>query len=530
MTAPDDDDPNGGLRKALGAPSEPSAASGATAVPPPLPVKRLPAGSAAPRPAGIPRPDPFQEPSQARLPVGAHPEAKLEYFRQVVRLKDETLERGRNLYSDRVAELEQVRAAAAALSAELSQNKAHATSLGERTEELSRQLAARVNERLQLTAALAEANAKLEGGQRYIEAQNAAFQAQQQALAAAARSAAELEQELGNARRQLAEATASHERSKADQTELALALETAAWRGSSAVASPEVARERERSARALELVETRLAEKLEEERAARAQAEKALQDAQATLERERQAARAGSVSGGGSPSAAMDLHAALAQELEEERAARSQSERAWREAQRIAEEERVGRGAALAALADERKRSPGPLADLHAALGEELDEEKAAREASEKARRQAEGALEEERAARSAVEAALAEEKGTNAALTEEVNLLNAELSEALVAASPDPRGTDLEARIASLERDLERATDERQEAVRRAAESTRTARAPDGAVSSVEREGLKAEINILKKKLVTAEAALEAAASLRQKVMRLEAALRAKK
>jgi hypothetical protein len=467
----------------------------------------------------MPRPDPFQEPPQARLPVGELPEAKLEFFRQVVRLKDETLDRGRTLYADRVAELEQLRPATAALSAELSQLKTRSTALEERAEELSRQLAARVNERLQLARALSEANAKLEGGQKYIEAQNAAHAAQQQGLAAAARRAAELEQELADARRKLAEAAASQERSKADQTELALALETAAWRGSSAEDSQELVQERARSARALQLVETRLGEKLEEERAARAQAERALQDAEA---------RHGPGEGTSSP--AMDLHAALMQELEDERAARALSERARRQAQSLAEEERVAREAALAALTEERKRSPGPLADLHAALGEELDEEKAARESSERARGQAEAALEEERAARSAVEAAFAEEKGANAALTEEVNLLNAELSEALVAASPDPRATELVARITGLERDLARAMAERQEALRRASDSARATRSPDGALTSVERDGMKAEISILKKKLVTAESALEAAASLRQKVLRLEAQLRAKK
>lgn len=381
MATPDDED------RIAGAPTVPPSAP---VVPPPLPLKRAASAGAAPS-----RPDPFQEPPLPRLPVGADLEAKVEYFRQVIRQKDETLERARSLYVDRVAEAEQLRAAAAALSAELAQRRADAGSAEDRVDELCKQLATKVTERLQLTRALAEANAKLEGGQRYIDAQREAHSALEESLESARIRAAELEGELEAARRAAAQAEADRARVEAEKAELAVALETATWRATGAVGSAD--------ARALA-------------------------------------------------------------------------------------EERAAREAAEEALAQERSRSRGPLADLHAALGEELEEEKVARAAAETALAEAQAALDEEREARSAAEAALAEEKGASAALSEEVALLTAELSQPHEAIISDHEVVDF---------------------------------------GGAEREALKSEIAGLKKKLMTAESALEAAASLRQKVAKLEAQIR---
>jgi chromosome segregation ATPase len=380
MTTPDDEERTGGP---LGS---------GHAVPPPLPTKR-PGGGAA-----VSKPDPFQEPPQPRLPVGADLEAKLEYFRQVIRQKDEMLERARSLYLERVAEVEQLRAASTALSAELVQLRESGGSAEDRVDELCRQLATKVAERMHLTRALAEANAKLEGGQRYIEAQRAAHSAMEESLESERIRAAELEGELQAARQALAQAEAERARVAAENAELAVSLETATWRASS--------------------------------------------------------------TDGGSAEAD-------AQALAAERAARQAAEEA---------------------LAQERGRARGPLADLHAALGEELEDEKKARAAAEEALAQAQAALDEERAARASAEASLAEEKGTNAALSEEVALLTAELSQPHEAIISDHESVDF---------------------------------------GGAEREALKAEIAGLKRKLVTAESALEAAASLRQKVARLEAQIR---
>lgn len=381
MTTPDDEEHTGGNTPGSG-----------PAVPPPLPMRR-PGGGAA-----VSRPDPFQEPPQPRLPVGADLEAKLEYFRQAVRQKDETLDRARSLYVERVAEVEQLRAASAALSAELRELKENGSSAEDRVDELCRQLATKVAERMHLTRALAEANAKLEGGQRYIEAQRAAHSALEESLESERIRAAELEGELQAAREALAQAEAERARIAAEKAELAVALETATWRASS--------------------------------------------------------------TDGGLAEA--DAHALAA--------------------------ERAARQAAEEALAQERDRARAPLADLHAALGEELEEEKKAKAAAEKALAQAEAALDEERAARASAEATLAEEKGTNAALSEEVALLTAELSQPHEAIISDHESVDF---------------------------------------GGAEREELKAEIAGLKRKLVAAETALEAAASLRQKVARLEAQIR---
>ncbi len=382
MTTPDDED------RITGAPALPPSAA---ALPPPLPAKRPASAGAA-----LAKPDPFQEPSQPRMPVGVDLEAKVEYFRQVVRQKDETLERARALYAERAAEAEQLRAGAASLSAELGQRNLVESSVQDRVDELCRQLATKVTDRLKLTRALAEANAKLEGGQRYINAQRAAHAELEDALEAARIRAAELEGELEGARQAAARAETERARAQAEKAELAVALESANLRASSAAAADA--------------------------------------DAQALAE------------------------------------------------------ERAGRMAAEEALAQERSHSSGPLVDLHAAVSDELEEEKASRAAAEGALREAQAALDDEREARSAAEAALAEEKGNCAALGEEVALLNAQLSQPLEAIISENEAVDF---------------------------------------GGAEREALKEEIAGLRKKLVAAELALEAAASLRQKVARLEAQVR---
>src|SRR5262249_5550721 len=96
------------------------------AAPPPLP---RPAPARAPRPTGpqpaapgglgavaqvpppLPRPsgDPFQEPPEPRPPRGIALDEKLEYFRSVLKLKEETLGRARAIYEQRDLEAARLR-------------------------------------------------------------------------------------------------------------------------------------------------------------------------------------------------------------------------------------------------------------------------------------------------------------------------------------------------------------------------------------------------------------------------------------
>ena len=72
-------------------------------------------------PPAVPRPsgDPFQEPPEARPPRGIALDEKLEYFRSVLKLKEETLARARTVYEQRDLESTRLREVAVALKAQL---------------------------------------------------------------------------------------------------------------------------------------------------------------------------------------------------------------------------------------------------------------------------------------------------------------------------------------------------------------------------------------------------------------------------
>src|SRR5712664_1117413 len=99
--------------------------------PPPLPTKRASAARPAPGaqgagapglfippPLGRPSGDPFQEPVEPRLPRGL-PEEKVEFFRTVLKQKQETIARARAIYAEREQEADQIREAVQALNARL---------------------------------------------------------------------------------------------------------------------------------------------------------------------------------------------------------------------------------------------------------------------------------------------------------------------------------------------------------------------------------------------------------------------------
>src|SRR5262249_48190143 len=141
---PHDGDPVLDLNEILVDEGEPSAAgepepiapasrpSGGPPSPPPLPKRGAPARAAStssqlppidhavvlPSPVGRPMGDPFQEPAEPRLPRGL-PEEKLDYFRTVLKQKQETLARARAIYAEREAEIDQLRDAAQGLRGQL---------------------------------------------------------------------------------------------------------------------------------------------------------------------------------------------------------------------------------------------------------------------------------------------------------------------------------------------------------------------------------------------------------------------------
>ena len=78
-------------------------------------------GAVAQVPPALPRPsgDPFQEPPEPRPPRGIALDEKLEYFRSVLKLKEETLGRARAIYEQRDLEAARLREVAVALKGQL---------------------------------------------------------------------------------------------------------------------------------------------------------------------------------------------------------------------------------------------------------------------------------------------------------------------------------------------------------------------------------------------------------------------------
>src|SRR5271169_829779 len=97
-------------------PRRPSGRTGATAALGPAaalhPAAQLP--PPLPRPAG----DPFSEPPEPRHPRGVALDEKLEFFRTVLKQKEETLARARALYEQRDLESARLREVALALHAQ----------------------------------------------------------------------------------------------------------------------------------------------------------------------------------------------------------------------------------------------------------------------------------------------------------------------------------------------------------------------------------------------------------------------------
>ncbi|HEX4621717.1 MAG TPA: hypothetical protein VH208_09140, partial [Myxococcaceae bacterium] len=115
-------------------------------VQPPVPV--TPSGGA--RITG----DPFKEPPEPRPPRSGSPEEKLEYFRAVLKSKEETLARGRQLFAERDAEAEKLRGMAGALKGQLDDAL-------KQLEEARAELSSNEEDRKDLSRALAETEAQV---------------------------------------------------------------------------------------------------------------------------------------------------------------------------------------------------------------------------------------------------------------------------------------------------------------------------------------------------------------------------------
>jgi chromosome segregation ATPase len=145
---------------------------------------------AMPRPSG----DPFQEPPEPRPPRGIALDEKLEYFRSVLKLKEETLGRARAIYEQRDLEAARLREVAVALKAQLDEVLPQLGQL--------RYLPDRI---AQLQAALEQERARADAGETQastFEQQLASSDADRRDLA---RALAEVEAELPTAKAALDE-------------------------------------------------------------------------------------------------------------------------------------------------------------------------------------------------------------------------------------------------------------------------------------------------------------------------------------
>jgi chromosome segregation ATPase len=149
-----------------------------SSAPPPLPTRRNAAD------------DPFSEPPEPKPPRGGGPEEKLEYLREVVKLKSDTLQRARGLYARLASELERARASLAdsedrrkAAAAEAKAAAVDAKEAERERKELTRDLAAVEN---QLSSERDKRN-RIDGSLVKLKAENAELERRLREQAALAR-------------------------------------------------------------------------------------------------------------------------------------------------------------------------------------------------------------------------------------------------------------------------------------------------------------------------------------------------------
>src|SRR5229473_4355026 len=182
MAGPDEEDPFSDLRHTFEGddrlddspvPSSTRASAAAlprstSTAPPPLPARRLaPVDRVSSNPLPRSQDDPFHEPPEPRLPHGL-PEEKLEFFRVVLKQKQETLARARALFAEREAEarslteaVNSVRAQMDSALAELEREQQRSQQVEVRVTQLQAELQASDQDRRDSSAALAEVEAQV---------------------------------------------------------------------------------------------------------------------------------------------------------------------------------------------------------------------------------------------------------------------------------------------------------------------------------------------------------------------------------
>lgn len=508
-SAPDEEDPLSDLRQSFEgdvAPSPTPTERGSGSVrsataPPPLPTKRStperkPEGIAPALPvAHVPRSldDPFQEPSEPRLPHGL-PEEKLEFFRVVLKQKQETLARARALYAQREAEIysltEAVNSARAQMDSALAELR-RSQQMEVRVTQLQAELQASDQDRRDLSAALAEVEAQVVAmteaakaeqssrgllGKEFMDAQEALSKTQNE-LSELAAAKSELAGNL-EATQELYQAVTSENQRLSSQLERTTEeIGTLAAERDAAIAERDLAQQQLNDAKA------RLAD-LEKSNAA------ALQKSHSA---ERWLAEANE-----------KVTAAERTAVEAQKKSQHQERSAAEAQRRVVEFER--------GLREAQRRAEGAEAAAAKAQQQLEVAERTAAQAQHQLQTTEKGSSEAQRRFR-LLEKTASEAQKRAEGLEREVVEVRQSLEEASVALQS--------------ERGEREALEERLQQVE-SQPSVPAASALDADVVA-ERDKLRADVAALKKKLVFAESAIEAAASLKAKVARLEAQLKKK-
>jgi chromosome segregation ATPase len=527
----------GAAGKSGGFPAAPARPSGVMQpVAPAAPVPMTPSGGS--RAAG----DPFKEPPEPRPPRSGSPEDKLEYFRTVLKLKEETLARGRQLYAERDAEVEKLRALASAMKTQLDDTL-------KQLEEARLELKANEDDRKDLSQALAETEAQVPALKEQLEGEKSARAAVTAELAGA-------KDALQNAQDRFSEVAA-------EKSEVEGNLEAVQEQ------YQVVSAENERLAPELEHLKEELAAVTAERSAAVAERDATKDDLEAANTRATELET--HLSEAGANLKALEGESQWAKSSLEEtqkRVTGAEQAKAQLE-QRLAQHEadaRAERDGLALQLEDEKARAMGlegernELAEELAGLKRDLETTKQQARTQLDAEKKkihesltssftrkltdADGRLAAEQERTADLEARLAEAEGRAQALEEhtaqsdrehqeklasvegvavkklrdELTLANRKATEATVA------GSKLQSQIAALEQAVAR------ERAQAAAQQPSRASPAGGTASAevvAERDKLKQDVANLKRKLVAAESAMEVAAALKGKVAKLEAELK---
>jgi chromosome segregation ATPase len=524
-----------------------------------------------PPPASRPAGDPFQEPAEPRLPRGL-PEEKLEYFRNVLKQKQETLARARELYAEREQEADQLREAARALQAQVeatfveldrlkdfpsrlqemeqqfewartrtAQAESRAEQAEARAAGLDTDFQAVVEDRKSLSKALAEVEVQ-------VPELTAKVEEERKARAAVAEELIELKEALKIAEEQVGELTANKSEAEGDLAAVTEQYQT-------------VSSENERLSSELDRTSEELKTVAAERDAAIAERIEARDDVEALNARiqdlEQQVTAAGARA---HEQARRSVQEAQEQARRSIHEAHEHSRRSLQEAESRANDasEQVEQLKVLASRLQAEKANAKAQAEQHL---KKLKDELTA--STQRKIGELQTALMGEEEKRAELEGRLVDAEGKAEALARQVASLEGQLGSARSdqagsrkvrdeLAGSQQRAAELqgllqkerrerdgvEKRAAAAEgskKELEARIDALEAALARVKSEPDRSRAVSGSGSApielvAERDKLKSDVASMKKKLVAAESAMETAALLRAKVARLEAQLKGKK